>query len=347
MIKTPKKTLIYDVANLLFRVAAVQKRSNPYAKDCAPEDLVGLCFHISLQSIYKYYNKFRPDFIVFSFEGSNNWRKIYTAETKSRLQYKANRVKDPEMTHYYELINTFKETISNHTSICCLHHDSFEGDDQIGAYCQLYTGPEYKDHEIIIVSGDKDYTQLLKLPNVQLINPDNGKPRNQPGDKEYQEDIDYWLFLKCIRGDMGDYVPSAFPRVRETRLRKAYENNYERVNLMNEIWNDDAVTHRVGDLYENNVILLDLWSQPEPYRTELLNSVQEQVTKIGQYSHFHFLRFLDKYRLNNVRDEAIKFVDLFSHNQRFLRGEYNAGNQQKPASTLIEQIREKSRRLQF
>ena len=314
----PNKTLIIDVANVLFRVAAVQKYKNPYAKDSTPEDLVGLCMHISLMSIHKWYHKFHPDFLVFAFEGNNNWRKAYTAEVRSRKAYKGNRTVDPEMLHYYNLVDAFKKTMSAHTSICCLSIDTMEADDAIAGFCQRYAR---QGAEINIVSGDRDFVQLLRLPGVKLINPDNGKARNQPGDKDYEPDLDYWIFLKCIRGDMGDYVPSAFPKVRETRIKKAYTDAYERANLMNEVWRDEeGVEHRVGDLYEENVILLDLFKQPQEVRAKLEADLFEQVTNIGKYSHFHFLRFLQDYKLNRVRDDAMKFVDMLSNNQIFRSG---------------------------
>ena len=319
MKKLPSKSLVYDISNILFRVASVQKYSNPFARDATPEDLVGLCMHISIQSVFRWYQKFQPDFVVFAFEGGNNWRKKYTAEVKARLAYKGNRVQDPEMAHYYKLIDSFHTTMKSHTSICCLKVDEMEADDSIGGYCQLYASP---DHEITVVSGDRDFTQLLKLPNVKLVDPATGKLRNQRSDKDYVEDIDYWLFTKCIRGDMGDYVPSAYPRIRQTRIRKAYDNTYERANLMNERWTDDqGVNHRVGDLYEQNVLLLDLFQQPQQYRDSLLEGIKTQVSDLGHYSHFHFLRFLDEFQLNKLRDEAMKYVELFANNQRFLKGE--------------------------
>jgi 5'-3' exonuclease len=331
MQKLPSRSLVFDISNILFRVASVQKHTNPNARGASPEDLVGLCMHISIQSIYRWYNKYRPDFVVFAFEGGNNWRKEYTAAVKARLAYKGNRQADPEMAHYYELISSFRSTMKAHTSICCLAVDQMEADDTIAAYCQLYSNP---DHEIYVVSGDRDFTQLLKLPKVFLVDPATGKLRNQKNDKDYQEDIDYWLFLKCIRGDMGDFVPSAYPNVRETRIRKAYESSYERANFMNEHWveklidrkedgslEERLVKHRVGDLYEQNVHLLDLYSQPEPHRTSLVEGVKSQVTDLGHYSHFHFLRFLEQYQLNKLRDEAMKYVELFANNQRWLKGE--------------------------
>lgn len=339
MKKIPKSTLIFDISNILFRVSAVQKIS-PHARDASPEDLVGLCMHISLMSIIKWYNKFKPEFVVFAFEGGNNWRKEYTKKHSSRLQYKGNRVVDPEMAHFYELINAFKTTIKENTSICCLSIDTMEADDAIAGYCQLYAGD---DHEIMIVSGDKDFIQLLKLPNVYLVNPDNGKLRNQVGDKDYQEDIDYWLFLKCIRGDGGDNVPSAYPRVRETKIKKAYENDYDRANFLNETWvKKDPIlqpdgsflineeTFKVGDLYKENVVLLDLYSQPPEQRKLLEEGIKQQVNDLGTYSHFKFLKFLHKFDLQRIADDSKRFIDMFVNNQNFM----NAKNEPEKKSLL-------------
>lgn len=327
--RIPKKSLVIDISNILFRVAAV-KKNDPYSRGVSDEDLVGLCMHMSLFSIHKHYNKFNPDFIVFAFEGGNNWRKTFTKKEKSRKGYKANRIIDPTMKHYYELLDSFRTVISAHTSICCLCIDTMEADDAIAAYCQLYASDE---HEIIIISGDRDFTQLLKLPQVKLVNPDNGKLRNTEQDKEYEPDLDYWLFKKCVRGDGGDNVPSAFPKVRETKIKKAYEDQYERLNFMNTTWkqivldtdengNDIQieVEHRVGDLFEENVILMDLMKQPGDSRLILEEGVRIQVENIGNYSHFHFLRFLGKFNLKKVSEEASRFIDMFSNNQRFRKG---------------------------
>lgn len=330
-----QRSLVIDVSNILFRVSAVQKTA-PHggSANLSPQDLVGLCMHIALSSIMKQYDKFRPDHLVFAFEGGNNWRKEFTAKTKARLAYKGNRVYDPAMEHFYKLIEAFKETMSAHTSVICLSVPSMEADDVIAAYTQLHAAP---GHEVIIISGDRDFTQLLRDPNVFLINPDNGKPRNQPGDKGYEPDIEYWLFRKCVRGDMGDYVPSAFPRVRETKIKAAYDNEYDRINFMNSTWEEPEldgqgfpiiledgsaklIKHRVGDLYEQNKILVDLRAQPAEQREYLLAEVQKQVADISNYSHFHFLRFLKNFDLEHMSKNATKFADMLSHNQRYRKG---------------------------
>lgn len=319
--KLPQRSLVIDISNLLFRVAVRQKhQGGPMGiNDLSPDELVAFCMHMSLQSIYKWFNKVKPDFVVFAFEGGNNWRKKYSADNNIRRQYKANRVRDPAMEHFYKLIDSFKEVIDKHTSVCCLAVDGMEADDCIAAYCQLTTAP---DHEIYIVSGDKDFIQLMKDPQVKLINPDTGKLRNQPGDKDYEADLDYWLFLKCVRGDAGDNVPSAYPRVYATKVKEAFEDPYKKLNFMNVKWTDEnKVEHRVGDLFEHNMVLVGLDSQPDDVRAVLLEGVNQQISEIGSYNHFHFLKFLGEYKLKRVSEEVTKFVTMFTNNQRFRKGE--------------------------
>ena len=142
-------TTIFDISSILYRVAAVQKAKN--FDNLPAEDLVGLCMHISLQSIKKWYDKYQPDKVVFAFEGGSNWRKTYTAEKTGevRLQYKANRVMDPAMAHLYKLIDSFYDTIKAHTSILCLKVPTLEADDVIAGYCQKYAS---QDNQVFIIS---------------------------------------------------------------------------------------------------------------------------------------------------------------------------------------------------
>jgi hypothetical protein len=269
-----------------------------------------------------------------------------------RRQYKANRVIDPEMKHFYETIKAFQEIMTKHTSVCCLSVPGMEGDDVIGAYCQQNASPE---NELIIVSGDRDYIQLTKLPGVSLVDPATGKLRNQPGDKDYEADIDYWMFLKCVRGDGGDNVPSAFPRVFETKVRKAYDDSFERMNFLNNTWTDElGQVHRVGDLMEQNAVLMDLSKQPPEIRKLLDEGIASQVANLGVYSHFQFLRFLGKYGLQRVGEDAQSFAGLFMCNQEFAKGvrkQHNSvakdlGPAQKPRTSTAP-IETKSKLLDF
>ena len=143
------KRMIIDTANVLFRVAAAHGK---YNRAGSPEDQAGLAMHTALNVLNKYYKQFRPDQLAVTFEGGSNWRKEYTrsAQCKSQKVYKANRVKDPSMIPFFELINAFEQLARQHTSLVCLSNSVLEGDDLIGGYVQRFAPV---GDEIIIVSG--------------------------------------------------------------------------------------------------------------------------------------------------------------------------------------------------
>lgn len=319
-----KKSLVFDIPNIAFEVAAVNK-PNDKNRNFGTDDatLSGLCMHILFQRVQKYFRQHNPDHIVFAFENRNNWRKTWTAseECVSKNPYKGNRVYDSSMEYYFKMLDAFKETCTHHTSIICLSAEGVEGDDMIAGYSQLYAND---DHEVIILSGDKDFIQLLKNPNVTLINQRDGKLRNQPGDKLYWDDLDYFIFEKCMRGDKKDNVFSAKPGVRKTQLEKAFKDEYERLKLMNETWeaevNGKPVTYRVGDLYEENRILLDLTRQPEEVRQYMFEHIKNEVNNLGTTSLFHLQKFLGQFELKKISETLPNFMDIFTRNTMTSRG---------------------------
>ncbi len=128
------------------------------------------------------------------------------------------------------------------------------------------------------------------------------------------------LFIKCIRGDVGDGVFSAYPGVR-------YQGSAKRVgiedawmdreakgfhwnNFMLQSWDrldeDGGTTSvKVLDEYMRNVMLIDLSQQPEEI-VDLLDRVivdaiqKEPVGNVGM----HFLRFCAKHELTRIGERA-------------------------------------------
>jgi hypothetical protein len=331
--------MVIDTPNLLFRVAAQNKKVS-FGTD---EEKAGLALHMAFQTVHKYFKMFRPELLALGFEGERNWRKDYTRskDAVSKKQYKANRVKDPSMEPYFAMINAFREVITAHSSLMVLQNERLEGDDTIAAFVEKYAG---QGDTVIIVSGDRDYIQLLKHPGVRLINPDTGKDRNQPEDKEYWPDIEYFEFQKCIRGDMGDYVFSAYPRVRETKIEKAHQDPAFRANFMAETWKavDDETNEErtmvVGELFEENKKLLILDQQPPDIRQLMRETVDAAYENIGTYSNFHFLKFLGKHKLNNITEHIDQYTDMLCVNSRFKRklaGENNEVRTTEPAKKQL------------
>jgi len=313
-----KKRMIVDTANLLFRVAAAHGKYNTSGSS---EDQAGLAMHAALQTLRSHYNRVLPDEVALTFEGTNNWRKTYTKseECVSKRVYKANRVKDDSMIPFFELIKSFEDLARNHTSIVCLSNPICEGDDLFAGYVQKYTA---LGDEVVGLSGDKDFVQLLEFDGFTLLNPDKlGATRDV--DKEGNKiDPHYFMFEKAFRGDAGDNVMPAYPRVRSTRLKKAFTDEFERTNIMNETWkfNEPSTGEerifRVGDLFEENQILMNLKCQPDWVREEMNKTLDHEVINHGQFSFFHFQKFCGKFGLKKISEEASKFVDMFSSTGR-------------------------------
>ena len=309
------RSLVIDISNIIFRTASVMVSKHG---DGDIDELIGITLHTTFNSVNKWFKKYHPDKFVFAFEGMNNWRKEYSAnKTLRKILYKGNRVKDPTMEHFGEVVQAFKEICETHTSIICLSEPGTEADDMIAGYVQKYE--DDPDHEIIIVSGDKDFIQLLRRPNTFLVNSDDGKLRNQPNCKIYYDDVNYFLFEKCIRGDKGDNVHSAFPRVRETKIKQAYTDDFFRLSFMDEKWkgifDGQELEVRVGDLFEENRVLMDLWMQPPEIREKIQAGVDRCIASHSKYSNFHFMRFLGKYKLMSITNSIMKYTDMLACNQ--------------------------------
>lgn len=317
------KRMIFDTSNVLFRVAMANSKYNTGT----PEENAGLAMHSALRSFNKHYKKFKPDEVAITFEGENNWRKAFTksAACKSKKLYKGNRVKDDSMIPFFELITAFEDLARNHTSLVCISNPVLEGDDSFAAYVQHAC--ELGD-EVIGVSGDKDFVQLLKYPNFKLINPDKGVERTVL-DVCGVDDPYYFMFEKAIRGDSGDNVMSAYPRVQAKRLKKALEDDYELTKLMNETWSivdtdtQEKTTFLVSELFEENNLLMNLEMQPEHIRVIMKETVQEALANRGSFSFFHFNKFCGKFGLKSIAEDSASFVNLFS-----LKGKPSAKEQQ-------------------
>ena len=245
-----------------------------------------------------------------------SWRKKYTqsGECISGKLYKGNRRKkmSPAEKEKYEKfqdhIQEFEEIMKIHTSAVVLAGDGLEADDLIGGVADILSLDD--DNEIYIITADKDMIQCLKNPQVTLINPADGKARTLD---DWDGDADLFMFEKCIRGDTGDNVGSAFPRVRKTRIMKAYTDPLEHTNLMHETWTDPTGKEFVvKELFKENELLMDLSKQPEIIRKQIIQTILREMENPGSYSHFHFLKFLGKYEMKRVAAQLETFVPMLS-----------------------------------
>lgn len=298
-----KSYLVIDCSNLLHRTFFAGWKATPN-----DDDMAGMALHSAFTTFNKYYRKFTPSRTILTFDRPN-WRINYTTSSMclSGRIYKANRRQNmtPTEKRRYDLfkehVNEFEKVVREYTSMVCLAAPMLEADDLIAGFCQLHP-----HDQITIISADKDLMQLLDNDNVRLIDPITDKDRTC-------EDIDWFMFLKCIRGDTGDNVQSAFPRVRETRVREAFEDEFERLNLMNEVWtNQNDKELRVGDLYDENRLLMDLSDQPEPIRELMVKVIEHGMENTGKFNYFHFQKFCGKHQLKRISKGLDNYINMLS-----------------------------------
>lgn len=283
--------LVIDTQNLFMRV-----RHGVRAPDI--EQQIGMALHIIFTSIKKVWNDFDGAHVVFCLEG-RSWRKdVYTPYKANRkvAALKRTQREIEEDAIFFEVMDQFVDFIRNKTNCTVLQHPNAEADDMIARWIQLHPQDTH-----VVISSDSDFQQLIS-ENVMIYNgiagllyttkgiydKDGNLAKNKQGHDMAIPDPEWILFEKCLRGDPGDNVMSAFPGVRTKKLIEAYENRQDKGyawnNIMLSKWIDhDGAEHRVRDDYERNRMLIDLTQQPpdliDKFDMAIVNEVRVEAKK--------------------------------------------------------------------
>lgn len=325
--------VLIDTSNMFFRARhQTHRASDTWTK-------LGFALHLTIMSANKVARKFGADHIVFALEG-RSWRKDHYKP------YKANRaearqalseIEAEEDKLFWETYDNLTKYLSTKTNCSVVRCATAEADDVIARWIALHPQDEH-----VIVSSDSDFVQLV-APNVRLYNgindhlftvngveDDKGKSLSfvvksdskikvGKHDPDFVAPADYqkWaLFLKCIRGDAGDNVFSAYPGApikgskNRVGLTEAFEDRdkrgYNWNNLMLQRWIDhEQQEHKVLDDYERNRMLIDLTCQPDAVKAEVDAAIREQISHrdVGQVG-MHFLKFCGRFELNKLSEHA-------------------------------------------
>lgn len=301
--------LLVDVSNLLYRTFYVHQNEDA-------ETLTGLATHAALITLNKYYKQFKPTKIILAFDRSS-WRKKYTSSTEciSKKAYKGTRRQNftekdqAKYDIFLDHIAQFEQMIDNHTSLIALADEGLEADDLIGGTVQVLSTKE-PNAKFIVVTTDQDMIQLLGYPNVRVINPTTGKDRTLA---DWDNDAEYFIFEKCIRGDKSDNVQSALPGVHKTVLKRAFADPYMYEELMQRTWMDQNHNeYKVLELFEENKKLMDLRCQPTEIQKRIIIAVLRGVQNPGSFSYFHFKKYLGQHNLKRLSEQVQNLVPLLS-----------------------------------
>ncbi len=222
------KVLIIDGYNMLHR-ARVVKNLGQY----------GVAFNF-LRMLRSAVDSVRPDVAYFVVEGDPQWRKQLMGE------YKANRVIGEDDPRFEEMVDfqTQKriciELIRRHIPMVLAYHPDNECDDVIGTL----TTRTHSQDEVVIISSDSDFTQLVTGPEesrVKLFNPVKSVQVQWPG-------YDY-VRWKALRGDLTDNIPG-LPGIGDKRATVLVQDPAKLERLLQ----DPALREQ----YDRNLTLIQL-----------------------------------------------------------------------------------------
>lgn len=327
------KHLLIDTSNLFHRCRHTAK-GDSYLKSA-------LAIHMIFNSARMLYQKFSPAHVIFIMD-SSSWRK------KIFPQYKAHRKiaqlsqsleEQEDLKEAIEAFDNFINFLKKSANCVVLKKENCEADDLIAGWIN-----KHPNNEHIIVSTDSDFVQLIK-PNVSVYDgirdmfitlnsvqdkdgtkrefkiTSQGKLKILHPNKDFIPEQNWpekALFVKCVRGDAGDNIPSAYPGARETKILECFNNKKDKsftwVNFMSQTVTDHTNTQfKVEDLYNRNVELIDLQAIPKHILDLIDEEINEQMNKpINKNIGFDFIKFCGKYDLKRVLDYKESYIEFLN-----------------------------------
>ena len=286
------RNLIVDLNNLTF-VTRFSKLSTPKSHQRKEDHAMEYIFKEVVSYIGYFAHTNKCNAILIAVDSPHVWRKDFYSD------YKDSSHEDPYHEDCIEAAKLAARFFMECTNASVVKAERAEADDIIGIFCN-----ESKT-ENIILSSDKDFIQLLS-DRVRLYSPSQKVFRES-------DDPEFDLFLKCIRGDRNDNIDSAFPRVRESKLREAWGDPMELLNLLETIRPDGK---KVYDCFEENRRLIDLTEQPEYIKDNIREAIDSEIKRSQEEKSFSELKIMKFFGDLGMKTSA----DTFEHRYRALKG---------------------------
>ena len=245
--------------------------------------------HMILNSLRMYRSRFVSEFgeLVLCYDSRHYWRRDYFPEYKHSRR--KGREKDSKnWDNIFGCLNKIKEEIKNNMPYKFLEVYGAEADDIIATLCS-----ESSD-EVMILSGDKDFIQLQKYPNVKQYSPITKKMINGFNADDYLKE-------HVLKGDSSDGVPNVLSPdnsfvdgIRQKPLSK------KKIAAMIEgkFPNDEVKRN-----FQRNKTLIDLGCAPDELRTEILNTYKDAP----ENSRNKILNYFIKQRLKTLTESIGEF----------------------------------------
>lgn len=248
--------------------------------------------HMVLNSIRGYNLKFKEEYgtQVLCADGANPWRRDIFLNYK--FKRKQNRDESSiDWSALFQMIGEIRDEIAQNFSYVVLHIDKVEADDIIAVLVKEYHSKE----KIMIISGDKDFIQLHRYPNVKQY---------APIQKKFVEDEDpiKYLHEQIIKGDRSDGVPNILSAddvfVTGTKQKPINKKRLEEwANIENIPLGSETKKY-----YERNKKLIDLEEIPGLIYNDILNKYKTYTVPSRSLLLTYFIENKLKSLIENIND---------------------------------------------
>ena len=248
--------------------------------------------HMILNSIRMYRKEHHNEYgeVVLTWDSKHSWRRDYFPEYKASRR-KGREESDLDWEDIFGTLNKIRNEIKENFPYKYLEVFGAEADDIIGFLCE-----ENRDEKIMIISGDKDFIQLQKFPNVKQWSPITKKDVNGFNPTTYLKE-------HILRGDTSDGVPNVLSPD-NTFIDGLRQRPLSRKKIQSWLlgggsdWNDEVKRN-----FQRNSTLIDLSRTPE----ELKNQIRLEYNNAPHGDRSKLLNYFMQNKLKELTENIGEF----------------------------------------
>tara|TARA_A100001011_G_scaffold386392_1_gene462131 strand:+ start:906 stop:1739 length:834 start_codon:yes stop_codon:yes gene_type:complete len=276
--------ILVDMSQIM--MASIMMQMHMSKKSEPDEEMVR---HMILNSLRMYRTRFLSEFgeMVLCYDSRHYWRRDYFPEYKHSRR-KSRGTDDKNWDIIFDCLNTIKEEVKTNMPYKSIEVYGAEADDIIATLCSE------SSNEVMILSGDKDFIQLQKFPNVKQYSPITKKMINGMNPDDYLKE-------HVLKGDTSDGVPNVLSPdntfvdgIRQRPLSK------KKIALMVE---GDFPNDEIKRNYQRNKKLIDLTCSPDELRSEILDTYKSAPVN----DRSKILNYFIKQRLKTLTESIGEF----------------------------------------
>ena len=276
--------ILVDMSQIM--MASIMMQMHMSKKSEPDEEMVR---HMILNSLRMYRTRFLSEFgeMVLCYDSRHYWRRDYFPEYKHSRR-KSRGTDDKNWDIIFNCLNTIKEEVKSNMPYKSVEVYGAEADDVIATLCSE------SSNEVMILSGDKDFIQLQKFPNVKQYSPITKKMINGMNPDDYLKE-------HVLKGDTSDGVPNVLSPdntfvdgIRQRPLSK------KKIASMVE---GDFPNDEVKRNYQRNKKLIDLTCSPDELRSEILDTYKSAPVN----DRSKILNYFIKQRLKTLTESIGEF----------------------------------------